>query len=354
MNPPPPSNRRVFLKRTALGLLGGAVGLGGYAWLIEPHWIEVVQRDLPIRFLPDALIGKTLVQISDLHIGPEVSDAYLRDAFKTISGFAPDILVVTGDFMTCKRDEELDHVCRVLEDLPPARLATIGILGNHDYTRSHRVTDVADRLTTRLTGLGLRMLRNASCDVQGLTISGADDLWSGRCDINRVTLKLDNDKANLFLSITQTRPTATFGKAIRAGFCAATRTAAKSSRRSCRRRSRPSPTALRRGRSRSLRRPQALHQPRPRRGEVSGALQRAAGDHGVHIATRHRVAAQVSSVSVSERGRPALCVHKAGGTPAFQTETLPESRVSKPPPAGSSKVEGDRRPRKGTDMATSR
>src|ERR1700722_8073308 len=30
-----------------------------------------------------------------------------------------------------------------------------------------------------------------------------------------------------------------------------------------------------------------------------------------------------------------------------------ESRGSKPPPAGSSKVEGDRRPRKGRDMATS-
>jgi predicted MPP superfamily phosphohydrolase len=196
---PPPLNRRTFLKRTAVGLLAGAVGVGGYSWLVEPHWIEVVRRDLPIRFLPDALLGKTLVQISDLHIGPEVSDAYLRDAFQAIGRIAPDILVVTGDFMTCKGDEELDHVCRVLEDLPAGRLATVGILGNHDYSRGHRSVEVADRLTERLTGLGLRMLRNASCDVQGLTISGADDLWAGQCDIDRVTLKLDNDKANLFL-----------------------------------------------------------------------------------------------------------------------------------------------------------
>jgi uncharacterized protein len=75
----------------------------------------------------------------------------------------------------------------------------VGILGNHDYTRSHRNIKVADRLTARLTGLGLRMLRNESCDVHSLTISGADDLWSGQCDIDRVTRKLDNDKANLFL-----------------------------------------------------------------------------------------------------------------------------------------------------------
>ena len=199
MNPPPPSNRRTFLKRTALGLLGGAVGVGGYAWLVEPHWIEVVQRDLPIRFLPDALIGKTLVQISDLHIGPEVSDAYLRDAFKTIGRVCSRYSRRDRRFHDLQARRRIGPRLSRLGRLAPARLATIGILGNHDYTRSHRVTDVADRLTTRLTGLGLRMLRNASCDVQGLTISGADDLWSGRCDINRVTLKLDNDKANLFL-----------------------------------------------------------------------------------------------------------------------------------------------------------
>jgi predicted MPP superfamily phosphohydrolase len=45
------------------------VGLGIYAWRIEPHWVEVVERDLPIRRLPDALVGRTLAQISDLHVG---------------------------------------------------------------------------------------------------------------------------------------------------------------------------------------------------------------------------------------------------------------------------------------------
>ena len=42
-------------------------------------------------------------------------------------------------------------------------------------------------------------MRNTSCDVHGLTISGADDLWSGQCHVDWVTRKLDKDKANLFL-----------------------------------------------------------------------------------------------------------------------------------------------------------
>ena len=111
-------------------------GLGGYAWLIEPHWVEVVRRDLPIRFLPDVLDGKTLVQISDLHIGPEVSDAYLRDRFHTVARDRPrhprrhrrfhDLSSPTRSWITSAAS---------LDDLRPGRLATLGILGNHDYAQ---------------------------------------------------------------------------------------------------------------------------------------------------------------------------------------------------------------------------
>jgi predicted MPP superfamily phosphohydrolase len=196
---PAKPSRRAFLQRTAVGLLASGAGLGGYAWLIEPHWVEVVRLDLPIRFLPEALDGKTLVQISDLHIGPEVSDAYLRDSFRTIAAIDPDILVVTGDFMTSHASEELDHVCRVLDDLRPGRLATLGILGNHDYAMSYHDTQAADALTARLTDRGFVMLRNRSCDVAGLTAAGVDDLWSPTYGPEEVTRRLEPTKANLFL-----------------------------------------------------------------------------------------------------------------------------------------------------------
>jgi predicted MPP superfamily phosphohydrolase len=199
MKKPPSPTRRAFLRGTAVALLAGGVGLGGYTWLIEPHWLEVVSRDLPIRFLPAALDGKTLVHISDLHIGPEVSDDYLRSAFQTVGQVAPDILVVTGDFMTCNGGEELDHVCRVMENLHPARLATLGILGNHDYAKKYLDVEVADQLTARLTDLGFVMLRNRSHEVAGLTVAGADDLWSPMYDPEAATKHLDATKANLFL-----------------------------------------------------------------------------------------------------------------------------------------------------------
>ena len=198
MSKPAPT-RRAFLKATAAGLLASGAGAGTYTWFIEPYWYEVVRRALPIRHLPDALDGKTLVQISDLHIGPEVSDAYLRGAFETVAQLDPDILVVTGDFMTCWAGEELEHVSRVLKDLPPGRLATLAILGNHDFARNYSNRAVADQLTARLTDLGFNVLRNSSRDVAGLTVGGVDDLWSPSCNPEAVTLHLDHAKANLFL-----------------------------------------------------------------------------------------------------------------------------------------------------------
>lgn len=45
------------------------MGLGLYAWQVEPHWVELVERPLPLAGLPRELLGTTLVQSSDLHVG---------------------------------------------------------------------------------------------------------------------------------------------------------------------------------------------------------------------------------------------------------------------------------------------
>jgi uncharacterized protein len=170
--------RRGFFRTALATVVGGLTGGYAYSRWIEPFWIEVVQRDLPITGLPPALDGQTLVQLSDLHVGLDVDDSYLRGAFREAAALNPDWVVVTGDYMTCQRDEQIDHVARVLEDLPHGRVATIGILGNHDYGHHYYRIGVADRLTARLEGLGLRMLRNQSFTCAGLTVVGLDDLWT--------------------------------------------------------------------------------------------------------------------------------------------------------------------------------
>jgi predicted MPP superfamily phosphohydrolase len=165
-------------RRQWLGLACFAAGgTAAYTAFVEPYWIEVVRRDLPIESLPPALDGKTLVQLSDLHAGKRVPDSLLRAGFDLVNAIEPDILAITGDFMTCHRDEQVGHACRVLEALRPGRLGTFAILGNHDYGDVWRHAPTGDKLTTGLRDMGITVLRNRRADVAGLSLAGMDDLW---------------------------------------------------------------------------------------------------------------------------------------------------------------------------------
>jgi predicted MPP superfamily phosphohydrolase len=189
-------SRRRFVQ-FALAGLAGAGGVGAYAWRIEPHWVEVVRRDLPIRGLPASLEGETLVQLSDIHVGRQVADDYLLGAFDLVNALEPALLAITGDFMTCHGDEQIDHALRLLERLRPGRLGTVAVLGNHDYSR-HR-PDVADRLARRLDERGMIVLRNERRTLAGLTFVGADDLWRGRFDVRRALAGLEADEPAVVL-----------------------------------------------------------------------------------------------------------------------------------------------------------
>jgi len=72
--------RRHLLKACA-GAVGAAAGTLFYTKRIEPHWLELVHRDLDLAGLPDHLEGRTLVQLSDLHVGPQVEDSYVLETF---------------------------------------------------------------------------------------------------------------------------------------------------------------------------------------------------------------------------------------------------------------------------------
>jgi predicted MPP superfamily phosphohydrolase len=195
---PATPSRRGFLKLGAALAFGG-LGTGLYSWRVEPHWVEVVRRDLPVAHLPAALEGQTLVQLSDLHVGPEVDDDYLLDCFRLVAELDPALLVLTGDFMTCRRGEQVEHALRVVGRLKLARLATLAVPGNHDYGAMARHPDVADRLSAGLRGLGVEVLRNSAREVAGLTVAGLDDLWGPNFDPAEVLPALDPGRANLVL-----------------------------------------------------------------------------------------------------------------------------------------------------------
>lgn len=182
--PPPRFTRRRWLKSAVAAAVAVGTGVVVDTFWIEPHWLEIVRRDLPIRDLPTHWQGRTLMQISDVHVGNKVSDDYLVRSFQRAVELVPDVVVVTGDYVTCSRAGLLpaDQARRVYAHLPQGKIATLGILGNHDYGLQWSDATVAADVQEIMQDCGLRMLRNEMVDIDGLKIVGLDELWSGRCD----------------------------------------------------------------------------------------------------------------------------------------------------------------------------
>jgi predicted MPP superfamily phosphohydrolase len=191
-------NRSKFIA-TRAGILTSGAGLLGYATLVEPHWLEIVERDLPVANLPPALNGKTLAHISDLHACSYVDEDYLEHSLDRVKPFAPDIVAVTGDFVTWedgfKSSDKLARLDRVLAHLPKGRLATLGIMGNHDYGLTWKDPRVAALIIASSSAHNLQILRNEVATVEGLDIIGLDDLWSGRTDTRTAFAQRTSDAA---------------------------------------------------------------------------------------------------------------------------------------------------------------
>ena len=170
------TRRQLLASLTGAGL--GAIGL--YTWRVEPHWLQFTYPRLPISGLPRELEGRTLAQISDLHVGPKVDDDYIISSFRRVQELTPDFVVFTGDWITYRGPRQFEQLRRVMAHVPHGRLATIGILGNHDYGFKWRMLDVAEQVVAIVRSAGVTVLRNQACAVAGLQFLGLDDLWSPR------------------------------------------------------------------------------------------------------------------------------------------------------------------------------
>ncbi|WP_258098573.1 metallophosphoesterase [Marinoscillum pacificum] len=191
--------RRKFIKRTVFGTVGIGALTGLYTWQVEPFWLEFVIRKMPIANLPDHLIGKTLMQISDVHIGNRFDYSYIIDSFKKAQARNPDFVVYTGDYVSYENEHQYKQLDEVLKYVVKGRIGTFGILGNHDYGKNWAEQHVADQISHQLENAGIRMLKNAQANSEGLNIIGFDDYWALNFAPDKVMKSYNEAKANLVL-----------------------------------------------------------------------------------------------------------------------------------------------------------
>lgn len=173
------SSRRKFIQ----GLVAlGIAGLGVDS-LVEANHPVVVHLEVHLKRLPAAFDGLRIAQLSDFHYDENFSATAIRAAVKVVNQLNPDLVTLTGDFVTSpfaasrlhrsrKRAARAASPCaELLSDLR-AKNGVMAVLGNHDWN-----TDPG-QIAEILTAHQIKVLRNSSIPLERegkrLWLSGAD------------------------------------------------------------------------------------------------------------------------------------------------------------------------------------
>jgi predicted MPP superfamily phosphohydrolase len=145
-------SRRAWFERTADLAAAVPFVAAGYGLLVERVDLEVVHTRVVLSRLPKAFHGFRIVQLSDFHIGPFMSYERLRKWAAVANSHKPDLIVLTGDFVTWDASTQGAAV-RALADLS-APFGVFGCLGNHEAW-----TETEESITALFAAHNVRILR---------------------------------------------------------------------------------------------------------------------------------------------------------------------------------------------------
>ncbi len=168
---PPLSARRRFLEQTAVLVSATPFVAAGYGLLYGRLDVEVVHQPIRLARLPKAFEGFRIAQLSDIHLSPFTSADHIRHCVTITNGLKPDLVALTGDYISWDQEAEGEAV-HALAGLH-APYGVFACLGNHEEEGQ------TEESTNRLCAAeGIRILRQerASIPLRGemLNLIGID------------------------------------------------------------------------------------------------------------------------------------------------------------------------------------
>ena len=182
---PASPSRRQFLEQAAVLVSTTPFVAAGYGLLRGRLEVEVTRQRIILPRLPKAFEGFQIAQLSDFHISPFMTAEQIRRCAEIANGLRPDLIALTGDFLTWDAGAQGE----VVQALAPLRApyGVFGCLGNHEvYTRTR------DSITRLLGTAGIRILRHTTTSIQShgesLNLIGVDFQGCHECHLSATRL----------------------------------------------------------------------------------------------------------------------------------------------------------------------
>jgi predicted MPP superfamily phosphohydrolase len=195
-------SRRMFLTRLGSGAAVTVAGASVARGMTQARGtLEVVDVEVKLAKLPEALDGFTIIQLTDLHVGLTIDRAFVQRVVDITNRLSPDLVALTGDFVDGPVAELRDEVAP-LAGLR-AKHGVYAITGNHEYYAG------ADAWIAQISTLGVRYLRNelvtigepgAAFDLAGVDDHGAAKYAGHGENLTAATAKRDPSRALVLLA----------------------------------------------------------------------------------------------------------------------------------------------------------
>jgi predicted MPP superfamily phosphohydrolase len=194
-SPADPEKRATISRLLGVSVALVAGGAGTAAVRSGLGQLVVKQVDVALRRLPAALDGTTIVQLTDVHVGPTIRREFIESVVERANALEPDVIAITGDLVDGSVDQLREHVAP-LANLR-ARYGVYFVTGNHEYYSG------AEAWCAELGRLGIRVLRNErvsiGTDEHSFDLAGIDD-WSARPDLEKAVAGRDHSRELVLLA----------------------------------------------------------------------------------------------------------------------------------------------------------
>ncbi len=179
-------------------LLALIVTAGLYARFVEPRRIVVTRPHVAVLPPGSAFNGYRIAQISDIHMGSGITREWLSSVVQQVNAQQPDLIAVTGDFITYRAHYVAEDLIVALRGLH-APDGVVGIPGNHDYKKDGAI----DKVRGVMRDSGIHDLSNTFTTIERgtdrLHIAGVDDVAARRARLDLVLAALPDDDSPAIL-----------------------------------------------------------------------------------------------------------------------------------------------------------
>lgn len=169
-----------------LATLAVALGLGLWAFWIEPASLRVSEQRLSIASWPRECDGLRIAVLADLHIGSPYNGLdQLREVVRRTNAIGADLILLPGDFVIHDviggEFQPPEATAELLKELR-APAGVFAVLGNHDW-----ITGAA-RVESALRRQGIPVLEDRGVELRAwdscrLNLVGISDYWEGPHDV---------------------------------------------------------------------------------------------------------------------------------------------------------------------------